>query len=116
MRHTKCDLSHNRAVLDFDAMLKTAHLAVGSCMDRIAEHRGKVCDAVVAAEVSIPTGVSSIYSHADYLLQEAQHLAVASEVLATLIGAHDRSEIVILRGLHNSEEGSDSDGDPSQDR
>ncbi len=24
MRHTKCDLSHNRAVLDFDAMLNQA--------------------------------------------------------------------------------------------
>ena len=104
MRHTKCDLSHNRAVLDFDAMLKTAHVAVGSCIDHIAEYRGKICNAVTAAEVSIPTGVSSIYSHADYLLQEAQSLAVASEVLATLIGAQDRSEIVVLRGPFDADQ------------
>ncbi len=89
LSRTKCDLSFNKALLDFDALLSTAKIAVGHCVERIEEHKQKIHDA------NLHGNGSSLSHQAGHLLRQAENLATSSEVLATLMAAQSREHLAI---------------------
>ena len=87
---TKCDLSANQTKLDHQALLDTARIATGHCVEGVAsylsESRGKL----------FKEDVTGIHLNAHWLAREAEQLDIAAEVLATLMGSLSREEIEIV--------------------
>ena len=87
MQATKNDLSFDKAELDYEALIRTARIAQGHCIERISQHIGKLR--------SLDTSVNSALE-AEWLKLEAEKLLIASETWYTLQEGRSRSEITIV--------------------
>lgn len=85
--HTENDLSYNHTKLDYMAMKATAEIALGHSCEAISKHLTKLRQR--------PVGTHT-YLHAQWLLREAQALAVVAETLVTLTEGLSREELEIV--------------------
>ena len=87
MNKTQNDLSYDEAKLDYQALLATSRIAVGHCTEEIYKHLSNLR--------AIPPNKPRP-SSAEWLLREANQLAVAAETMYTLEEGLQRSNIIIV--------------------
>jgi hypothetical protein len=87
---TKCDLSYQHAKLDYPALESVARIAVGSCLESISKNQAIIRDAQMSSNST------KLHCNAHWLLRDAKHLVIASEVLAALIGGRSREVVEIV--------------------
>ena len=87
---TKCDLSYDKAELDYEALMYVAKIAIHSCEECITIHLYNIREAITKQD---SVGVSL---HAEWLSNEAVKLRQSADVLAALIGGVERSEVVLV--------------------
>jgi hypothetical protein len=92
MNKTQNDLSHDLAQLDYQALINTAKIGLGSTMESISQYLGKLRD--IGLYGCLDTVALKLNSQ--WLCDEAQKLQIVGETLATLIGGLDRGTIEII--------------------
>ena len=91
---TQHDLSHNEVKLDYQALVKTAEIAVGRAKQELNRYSGKIDEAIGAYDKMFD-GVS-LRLNAQLLLNEAEYLCIACETLSALKGGLDREDVIII--------------------
>ena len=87
---TMCDLSYDKATLDYQAMMDVAKAAIHAHVESINEHLYNMRTAI-----GEQNHVGTLL-HAQWASEEARRLVTATDVLAALIGGVERSEVVLV--------------------
>lgn len=92
-KQTKCDLSYDEAVVDYEAMRRVASYAFGQLRDQVAKNIHKT------HELPFEKDAYSYYSNlkyaADHIAELAPKLATAAEVMLTLNEGLSRNNLII---------------------
>lgn len=89
MEKTQNDLSYNKTKLDYQAMLKTAYVAYGRCLQQIERHLSELRD--------WPTRPTLLpHLSAKWLEDEAKTLTIVAETMYTLQEGLSREEPVVV--------------------
>jgi hypothetical protein len=84
---TKCDLSCDKVVLDYQAMLRVAKVAVWTQAEREANAQERL-------RLSIHEGDEvGVYLGGRYIAEAAEELAIITDVLGALMGMATRSQV-----------------------
>lgn len=90
MYATKNDLSSNEAKLDYSALVKTAEIAVSSCLAKVNDYANKIHYDWIAKSFA------GVHLNASWLREEAERLEITCETLATLKRGETREHILIV--------------------
>mgnify|MGYP003394029234 CR=1 FL=1 len=90
---TKNDLSGNEVKLDYEALVITANVAVGKCLDQLDSYSRKIRDAFCTGG---NTDITTLSLTARYIRDEGKNLAICADTLATLLGGRDRDKVTII--------------------
>ena len=88
---TQHDLSSNEVKLDYQALIKTAEIAVGKAKQEVYRHHSKIDEACFPKFDGV-----ALKLNAQWLLDEAKYLCIACETLSALKGGLDREDVIII--------------------
>lgn len=100
MQATKHDLSHDSTKLDYQALVKTAGIAVALSKERVHEHLNKLYNFGLNGKRDLV----SLELNSQWLCRAAEQLQVSAETYATLLGGLDRHELEIINKPEIEEE------------
>ena len=86
MNRTKHDLSYNSTKLDYQALIDTANIAVGHCVEKVSHYLSEFHKLDVKPTPSVT----------QWLEREGRYLAIANETLHTLREGLEREELEII--------------------
>lgn len=87
MENTKHDLSYNEVKLDYQALIATAKIAVGGCMEEVGTQLADMRDLEPRFQISLS---------AEWLVRAANQLSIAAETLHALEEGLNRSKVTIV--------------------
>lgn len=98
MESTKHDLSYDEVKLDYEALVKTAEIAVGRTLNNINKYLGKIRSAWDEKDWT------GLYLNCGWLEQEAKRMNIAGETLSALKGGLTRRSVIIMNKPEIKEE------------
>ncbi len=87
---TKNDLNFQEAILDYDALVKTAQIALVETQGQLEDLDKKLHEAIGKNDISLLRLIP------EWMERELGRLTIASETLASLLGGLDRAHVTIV--------------------